>query len=85
MQPGVYVYPMNLQSAAMGGVKMHMEVIEFELTCAAHGKHRVLVPVELPRPRACAHCFLPAERIEIRRLILDGPLPSALGNEAFVG
>lgn len=64
---------------------MRIEVIEFELTCAAHGVHRVLVPVELPRPRACAHCYLPAERKEIRRFMMEGPLPAALGNEAFVG
>jgi hypothetical protein len=59
--------------------------MEFELTCAEHGAHRVLVPVELPRPCRCAHCFLPAERRELRRFILEGPLPSALGNEAYVG
>ncbi|MCZ7576656.1 MAG: hypothetical protein M5U18_06275 [Dehalococcoidia bacterium] len=29
---------------------MNIEVIEFELTCEKHGKHRLLVPVELPRP-----------------------------------
>lgn len=64
---------------------MRIDVIEFELICAEHGAHRLLVPVELPRPTACAHCFLPAERHEIRRLSLDGPLPKALGNEAWVG
>lgn len=64
---------------------MHIEVIEFELTCAEHGAHRVIVPVELPRPRACAHCFLPAERQEIRRFTIEGPLPTAVGGEVFVG
>ena len=64
---------------------MHIDVIEFELTCSEHGAHRLLVPVELPRPHVCAHCFLPAARREIRRFTLEGPLPKALGNEAFVG
>ncbi|MGE3073473.1 MAG: hypothetical protein AB7N24_05215 [Dehalococcoidia bacterium] len=64
---------------------MHIEVIEFELICDEHGAHRVLVPVELPRPKACAHCFLPAERTEIRRFTLEGPLPNAIGNEVWVG
>ncbi|MGE0599307.1 MAG: hypothetical protein AB7J35_07310 [Dehalococcoidia bacterium] len=64
---------------------MQIEVIEFELTCKEHGAHRVLIPVELPRPKACAHCFLPAERKEIRRFTLEGPLPNAIGNEVWVG
>lgn len=69
----------------MGGHSVRIEVIEFELQCEVHGAHRLLVPVELPRPRACVHCFLPAERREMRRFFLDGPLPAALGNEAWVG
>ncbi len=64
---------------------MRIEVIEFELICDVHGAHRLLVPVECPRPRACAHCFLPADRRELRRFVMDGPLPTALGNEAWVG
>ena len=64
---------------------MRIEVIEFELSYPEHGAHRLIVPVELPRPKACAHCFLPADRIEIRRFVIDGPLPAALGNEAWVG
>ena len=64
---------------------MHIEVIEFELTCPEHGAHHVIVPCELPRPRACVHCFLPAARKELRRFMIDGPLPAALGNEAWVG
>ena len=64
---------------------MHIEVIEFELTCTEHGAPRLIVPVELPRPKACAHCFLPADRVELRRFVIGGPLPSALGNEAWVG
>jgi len=64
---------------------VRIEVIEFELSCPEHGAHRLIVPVELPRPKACAHCFLPADRIEIRRFVIDGPLPAALGNEAWVG
>jgi len=64
---------------------MNIEVIEFEIVCPEHGANRVLVPVELPRPCRCVHCFLPAERREIRRFKMEGPLPSALGNEAYVG
>jgi hypothetical protein len=64
---------------------VHIEVIEFELICTDHGAHRLLVPVELPRPKACAHCFLPAEHRELRRFTMEGPLPQALGNEAWVG
>jgi hypothetical protein len=66
-------------------VPVNIEVIEFELTCAEHGVHRVLVPVELPRPRACAHCYLPAERKELRRFAMAHPLPAAFGGEAFIG
>ena len=64
---------------------MRIEVIEYELTCAVHGAHRLLVPVEVPRPHVCAHCYLPADRRESRRFMIDGPLPTALGNEAWVG
>jgi hypothetical protein len=64
---------------------MNIEVIEFELTCEEHGTHRVLVPVELPRPRACAHCYLPAQRRELRRFLMAHPLPRAFGGEAFIG
>ncbi|HMO55020.1 MAG TPA: hypothetical protein PJ994_10990 [Tepidiformaceae bacterium] len=64
---------------------MNIEVIEFELTCTEHGVHRVLVPVELPRPRACAHCYLPADRRELRRFLMTHPLPRAFGGEAFIG
>lgn len=70
---------------AAGGHDVHIEVIEFELTCAEHGIHRLLVPVELPRPHCCAHCYLPAERRELRRFMLEGPLPNAIGNEVWVG
>ncbi len=62
---------------------MNIEVIEFELTCTEHGVHRVLV--ELPRPRACAHCYLPADRRELRRFLMTHPLPRAFGGEAFIG
>lgn len=64
---------------------MRIEVIEYELTCVVHGAHRLLVPVEVPRPHVCAHCYLPADRRELRRFMIDGPLPTALGNEAWVG
>ncbi|MEP7216996.1 MAG: hypothetical protein ABI782_12145 [Anaerolineaceae bacterium] len=65
---------------------MQIDVIEFELACSAHGIHKVLVPVEFPRPRNCAHCFLPAvARREIRRFSLSQPLPSLVGSEAFIG
>jgi hypothetical protein len=64
---------------------VNIEVIEFELQCPEHGAHRLIVPVELPRPRRCAHCFLPVGRRELRRFMIEGPLPSALGNEAYIG
>ncbi|HQW51969.1 MAG TPA: hypothetical protein PL082_07925 [Tepidiformaceae bacterium] len=64
---------------------MNIEVIEFELTCAEHGVHRLLVPVELPRPRVCAHCFLPAERREIRRFVMARTGREKIGGEAFIG
>jgi hypothetical protein len=65
---------------------MKIEVIEFELTCPEHGPHNIIVPVELPRPSRCAHCFLPVSgRVELRRFTLEGPLPNAVGNEAYVG
>ncbi len=65
---------------------MHIDVIEFELTCAAHGVHRTIVPAVLPWPKNCAHCFLPlAARRELRRFQMEGPLPSAVGGEAWIG
>ncbi len=64
---------------------MNIEVIEFELLCEEHGVHRLLVPVELPRPRACAHCFRPAERREIRRFVMPRTAPEKIGGEAFIG
>jgi hypothetical protein len=65
---------------------MHLEVIEFELVCSEHGRHKTLVPVELPRPRYCAHCFLPLiERREVRRFSTEAPLPDAVGSEVWIG
>lgn len=65
---------------------MRIEVIEFELTCREHGAHKLIIPVELPRPCNCAHCFLPlAGRRELRRFTMDGPLPAPFGPEVFVG
>ncbi len=65
---------------------MKIEVIEFELVCREHGAHKTLVPVECPRPRRCAHCFLPLERrAELRRFSMEGPLPGAVGSEAWIG
>jgi hypothetical protein len=64
---------------------VQIEVIEMELTCLEHGAHRTIVPAQLPRPRNCAHCFLPAERREIRRFTLDRPLAGTVGGEAFIG
>ena len=64
---------------------MQVDVIEFELVCVEHGAHKMLVPVEFPRPTNCAHCFLPATRREIRRLSLSQPLPSPVGSEAYLG
>jgi hypothetical protein len=65
---------------------MHIEVVEFELDCPGHGRHRILVPVQGPYPTRCAHCFLQLRsRTEIRRFSLAGPLPSGVGSEAWIG
>lgn len=66
---------------------MQVEVIEFELECPEHGVYRVQVPVELPRPRACVHCYLPVRRREVRRFTAPMPVAaSAVGPaEAYVG
>lgn len=65
---------------------MDTEVIEFELTCAEHGVHKMVTRVGVPRPRACMHCFLPLTGIrEVRRFPMEGPLPSTVGSEAWIG
>lgn len=65
---------------------MQVEVIEFEISCPDHGAHRIIVPVQSPWPRYCAHCFLPARsRRELRRFVMQGPLPAHLGSEAWIG
>ncbi|MBE7520500.1 MAG: hypothetical protein HS107_14780 [Thermoflexaceae bacterium] len=65
---------------------MDIDVIEFELTCDIHGPHKVLVPAVLPRPRHCAHCFLPVTaRREVRRFSMAGPLPDQVSSEAWLG
>jgi hypothetical protein len=64
---------------------MRIDVIEFELTCARCGTHKTIVPVEAPRPARCVHCFLPVTRRERRRYTMEGPLPSAIGSEAWIG
>jgi hypothetical protein len=65
---------------------MHIDVIEFELTCPEHGAHRTLTPVEAPRPRNCVHCFAcVSERREVRRFSMEGPLPNAVASEAWIG
>ena len=65
---------------------MQIDVIEFELTCSVHGSHKILVPIEFPRPSHCAHCFLPLQsRLELRRLSINHQLPSRISSEAFIG
>lgn len=64
---------------------MRIEVIEFELTCKSCGVHNTIVPVEAPRPDHCVHCFLPVTRRELRRFHIDGPLPTPVGSEAWIG
>jgi len=61
------------------------QVLSGSCSLRVRGAHRLLVPVEVPRPHVCAHCYLPADRRELRRFMIDGPLPTALGNEAWVG
>lgn len=64
---------------------VQIEVVEVELVCRKHGAHRMIVPAQLPRPRNCAHCFLAAERRELRRFTLDRALAIPTGGEAFLG
>lgn len=65
---------------------MQIDVIEFELVCAEHGAHKILVPVEFPRPKNCAHCFLPVDsRRELRRFPISHQLPGSVSSEAFIG
>jgi len=64
---------------------MQIEVVEFELTCRAHGAHKLMIPAGLPQPRNCAHCFERAERREIRRIAMGGPIPGGVSSEAFIG
>ncbi len=65
---------------------MRVEVIEFELTCPEHGAQRTVVPATLPWPRACVHCFRPAERRLVQRFTVEAPLPGRfIGGEAYIG
>ncbi len=65
---------------------MQEEVIEFELECSEHGRHRILTPAALPRPRHCAHCHLPLlKREEIRRFRIAPPVERHSNSEAFIG
>ncbi|GBD24020.1 MAG: hypothetical protein RMK15_08900 [Chloroflexota bacterium] len=64
---------------------MEVAVIEFELTCPEHGAHRTIVPAKLPWPRACVHCFRPAQRREVRRFTVEWPPDSPVGGEAYIG
>lgn len=64
---------------------MRIDVIEFELTCPEHGVHKTVVPVQSAWPQHCAHCFSRAKRRELRRYEMEGPLPRALGSEAWIG
>lgn len=71
---------------SLGGGIVQIDVIEFELICRKHGVHKTLIPSVAPRPLYCAHCFLPVEaRRELRRFAIDGPLPSPVGTEAWIG
>ena len=65
---------------------MYIEVIEYELTCPEHGVHKTVSRVGVPRPRVCVHCFLPVSGIrELRRFSMEGPLPSTVGSEVWIG
>jgi len=68
------------------GSTVNIEVIEFEMICRVHGSHKTIAPVQLPRPRYCVHCFLPVvERRELRRVLMELPLPNNVGSEAWIG
>ena len=65
---------------------MHIDVIEFELTCPEHGTQKTITPARAPRPNCCVHCFLPvSSRRELRRYTMEGPLQTAVGSEAWIG
>jgi hypothetical protein len=65
---------------------VHIDVIEFEMTCPIHGPQRTIAPVEGPRPHNCVHCFAAViERHELRRFSMEGPLPNAVASEAWIG
>ena len=64
---------------------MHIDVIEFELTCREHGVHKTIAPANAPRPHSCMHCFLPVTQRELRRFQMEGPLSTAVGSEAWIG
>ncbi|MGE5597033.1 MAG: hypothetical protein ACM3S1_13495 [Hyphomicrobiales bacterium] len=65
---------------------MQVEVIEFELTCPRHGRELMVVPVRFPRPQGCRHCFAPlTSRREIRRFMMETPVPDTVPSEAWIG
>ena len=64
---------------------MRMSVIEFELTCPEHGRHRIIVPLQSPWPQRCAHCFSTVERREVRRFEMEAPIPTSVGSEVWIG
>jgi hypothetical protein len=64
---------------------MNIEIIEFEFECPEHGVYRVQIPVELPRPRACVHCYHAAKRRELRRYLAPAPVEPYAPTEAFFG
>jgi hypothetical protein len=71
---------------ADGRVAVNVEVIEYEVVCSDHGRHKMLVPERLPRPSRCPHCFLPlVSRREICRSTARLPLPGLARPETWVG
>lgn len=65
---------------------MHIDVIEFELVCPVHGAQNTITPARAPRPHYCVHCFLPvSSRREVRRFAMEGPLPTSVGSEVWIG
>lgn len=69
-----------------GEAAMDIEVVEFEIVCPEHGVYRVQVPVELPRPNACLHCYHPVKRRELRRYTVPAPIAGPVApTEAFFG
>lgn len=65
---------------------MRIELVEYEVTCAEHGPHIVVVPDHCPIPHRCDYCFheLSARKL-LRHYFAEGPVKGLARPEAWVG